>query len=212
MTRDEAVVRVKRMMSFRSDLDTEIVEALQDVQQELEGGIELPWFLRTEVSNITTTVDEERIPTPSNFLREWEDDAIYVFNSAAVEPEDIWKPLIKLGLDQLRLDYPGTGTPEAYAYDNAYFRLGPTPNAQFTLKMIYFKKDQVLTSNIENLWLKHAPKLMIGQAGMRVAIPTKEKDAYAQFDRMATEGAGILFNDTLQRDLVNRSMQMGGPD
>ena len=212
MLRSEAVTRIQRWIGFRTDLETEIITALQDAQDELEGGQELPWFLRSEVSSITTVADEERVPLPSNFLREWEDDHMWVYDAAATEAADVWKPLLKLSLDQMRLDYPGTGEPKAYATSGLYWRIGPVPDDVYALKTIYYKADTVLTSDVENMWLKYASDLMIGLAGQKISVPSRDAEAFAAFQQMEIKATNRLLIENIQHEQQNRSNQMGGTD
>ena len=137
MTRDEAVTRIQRTLGFTTANTTEIRDALQDSQVELERSAELPWFLLSEVASISTVKDEERILLPTDFLREWEDDALWYFNGTADLDADKWVPLTKDDIQFLRGHRPSTGPPpEAYAIDGLYFRIFPTPDAVYTLKQI----------------------------------------------------------------------------
>lgn len=212
MIRDDAVKRVQRPLGFRSDKATEIVDALQDAQVELESSAELPWFLRTEVSSISTVSAEERIEVPDDFLREWEDDALWYFNAGASEAADIWTELVKDELTFLRNNLPGSGVPQAYALDGNNFRIFPTPDAVYVLKLIYYQRDTLLTSNVENLWLKHIPFLLIGKAGIQLSVGFRDKGALAQFAKWEKDGLDSLMRMTTARDNENLSLLIGGAD
>jgi len=164
MTRDEAVVEIQEILSFRTDQVAGIERRLKRAQTFAENGPQLPWFLKTERSSIATAVDEERIPLPNDFLKEYEESALWYVPTDTDEQE---VPLVKDDLDFLRGKFPrtSTGIPTHYAIDSKYFRLFPTPDAAYTVKMVYYKKDTVLDSDIENLWLEHAPWILIGRAG-----------------------------------------------
>ena len=58
MLRSEAVARAQRILGFTTAHGTALVEQLQDAQQEFEQDAELPWFLRREISSVSTTIDE----------------------------------------------------------------------------------------------------------------------------------------------------------
>lgn len=211
MLRSEAVTRIQDWLGFRTDLESNIITALQDVQVELEGGDELPWFLLSEVSAYTTTVDEERISLPSNFLREWEGDHLWYFIDGGTE-DDTWTPLLKMPVDQMRMDYKGSGPPAAYAMSGDYWRIGPKPDEIYTLKQIFYTKAALLTTDIENKWLKHAADLMIGRAGQKIATPVRDGDALAAFQAMDQKATNRLLIENIQYEHNNRSLQMGGPD
>lgn len=211
MLRDDARSRIQNTLAFRTDKATEIVNALQDAQVILEQSSELPWFLKTEVSTISTTKDEERVTIPTDFLREWEEDPLWYFNASA-DDEDKWVELAKEDLSFLRGAYPGAGAPIAYALDEKYFRIFPTPDEIYPLKTIYYGKAAILSSNIENDWLKHFPYLMIGEAGRLFAPGLRDKAALTQFTQWALEGRALLRVSNEARMHSGRRYIMGGND
>lgn len=213
MNRDTARARIQFGLGRRTDLADEINDSLQDVQVRLEQEDALPWFLRTEISSTTTTAAEERVGVPSDFLAEWEDDALWYFNDTASEPEDVWTKLQKSETDLLRAKYPGSGTPKAYSLDGTYFRIFPTPDAVYTLKQIYFAADQVLSTNIENKWLKYVPELLIGIVGQEMGVPIGLSAArFERFRQLESEGRTRIRRKNLQLELANRPLLIGGPD
>lgn len=214
MDRNTAVSRVKRGLAFRqgTSLDSDIIDALQDAQLELEKEQTLPWFLLSEVSSISTVDGEERIKVPSDFIREWEDDPLWYFNGDADEAEDKWTALAKDDLENLRETHPGEGAPRAYQLDIKYFRIFPTPDEAYVLKMIYYKNATVLDTNIENLWLEHTPWLLIGMAGTVIAAAIRDKDALEIFAALTQKHKDIMIKDTEARRHTNKRYIMGGPD
>lgn len=220
MTRDDAVTRIQRILGFTTSFTTEIIDALKDAQVDLETGVQypqgigtfLPWFLIPELSYIDTVADEERVPLPSDYIQEAEISALWIFDSTATDPEDEYTHLAKGDLDALRVLYPGTGQPRAYALVGQYYRLKPTPDDVYRLKHIYYAKDAVLSSNIENNWLKYAPTLMIGTAGRKIAAARRDQAAVAEFQRMELEGRTRLFAADEGRKHENMAYVMGGQD
>lgn len=215
MDRTAAVASIHRDLGFRSDQEANIITALQDTQVELERDNELPWFLKTEMSSINTTNGESRVPLPSDFLREIDRDeegGLFYYSSTA-SVEERWKPLEKESLNTLIIAYgDDTGPPEAYAADDEYLRIFPKPDAAYPLKMIYYHKDTVLSSNVENKWLKYAHELMIGIAGQKIARPLRDAAALAEFQRMELRGRKRLMDENIARLEVGRIRQMGGKD
>lgn len=215
MLRNEAVARVQRGLGFRTDLVDVIIEELGDAQRLLEGGILtpsggtfLPWFLQTEVSSTTEIVDEVRVPLPEDFLRECEEDALWLQQS-----DGTWKALWKDDLDWLRREYPGTGAPVGYALDGGYFRLFPKPDAMYVISMMYYAADVPITSGADmtNKWLTNAPFLLIAEAGKSVAADTRSTAALQRFSEKATLEARRLFISNEAREHENRRYVMGGP-
>lgn len=212
MTRDDAVKRIQRTLAFRTDLTTEIIDSLQDAQVRLEQGAELPWFLHTEMATINTVKGEERVPKPNDFLRELDEGSLYYFDGAAVDDDDKYTPLTKEELEYLRNNLAGSGVPKAYSLDGKYFRIFPTPDAIYSIKMIYFKKDVVLTSNVENLWLEHIPFLLIGKAGGMIAPGLRDKEAVDAFQLWEVQDLDALQRANTAYFASSRRFVMGGPD
>ena len=212
MLRADVVARIQRKLGFRDDQETNIINALQDAQLKLERRPLLPWFLRTEISSVSTVSGEERVGLPTNFLREDEESALWYFNGTATDDADKWTELIKDDLSVLRNAHPGEGPPTNYAISGNYYRIFPTPDDIYLLKQIFMGKDTVLDTNIENEWLKYASDLMIGLAGLDTATVLRDADAIAVFDRMIREGQEQLTIDTEARRHENTRYIIGGLD
>ena len=219
MTRDEAVAMIKLQLGFRSNQDTNIVTCLQLAQTQLELQPTKPWFLMSEDSYIRTEADEERIPLPDDFLEEVEDAVFkYVPDDSDGLSDEV--DLFKGEYDQLRKNYKNwvntttdleSGAPEAYCLMGSYFRIFPLPDDDYLIRMIYYKKDTVLSSNVENGWLKHAPLLLMGKAGQMIAGgPLRDMDAVKVFQGWESQGALALFGREVSRDMANKRLQMGG--
>lgn len=214
MTRDEAITRMRRYLGFNTRLDSAvIVDALKDAQVELESRPELPWFLITEVASISTTAGEQRVAVPSDFIREYEREALYLYNK---DDDKEYAILEKRDADDLRKEYSeeedDRDEPKFYALDGKYFRLFPIPDDIYTLKLIYYAEDTKLDNNVENEWLKHAPYLMIGLAGMFIARMTRDQNARETFQEMAQLSSGQLDREMEAREAANRRYIMGGKD
>lgn len=211
MTRDEAVANIQTKLAFHTGLTSTIETALKNAQVQLEAGEELPYFLKSEYATIDTIADDERVVVPTDFLRELEDDEwMYYIDQSGTE--DVWKPLDKVPPLEGRWRYPGEGEPKLFSLDNNYFRLYPTPDAVYRLTMQYYKKDDVLNSDIENLWLKHRPFLMIGLAGMHVTMGTRDNTAFQNFSALYQSEYTAMSNEETAREEANTTRQRGGAD
>lgn len=218
MTRDEIVALIKQRARRDADtsLDARIVTEMKYVQDViLEGGVTLPWFLLSENLTASTVINEERVIIPTNvdsvsgrdFLREHEEGALWYYDSTALE----WVELLKDDYDALLAKYPsGTGTPKYYSLDGFYFRLKPTPDAVLTLRIKCYLREPALSSNIENRWTKHAPDLVIGETGARVAsMHLRDPALQAEFEKEAQKAKLRLFLTDEARKHTNREMEMG---
>jgi hypothetical protein len=218
MTRDEGVAHIKLQMAFRTTLDSTIVSMMQLAQTNLEAMPTKPFFLTSEDSVINTTPTEQRIPLPADFLQEI-DEAVLRYVPLVPTETNPEKDLIKDDFDVLRKNFfdPQTGTlltgsPEAYAILGPYFRIFPTPDAVYPIKMPYYKRDTSLSTNVENGWLKHVPFLLLGAAGKLIAKgPVRDQVADGVFTEWVATGTALLNNLTEARMASNRTYQMGGP-
>ena len=216
MTRDEAVALIQQQMAFRTTLATEIVTNLQAAQVLLEQEPVKPWFLIAEDSYIRTEADEERVPVPDDFLEEVDEAVLRYVPDDLTEEAEV--DLVKDEYDVLRKNYAdsdtgtiSTGPPEAYCLLGNYFRIFPTPDDDYLIRMIYYKQDDLLTSNIENGGLKYAPFLLLGRAGQMIETPVRDPTAHAEFVRWEAQGRAVLTNKAVAREMAGRSMQVGGP-
>ena len=210
MIRDDAIARVRRGLGYDNRLNVSlIIDALKDAQNEVEQRSMLPWFLQSEISSIFTIVGEERIPTPVDFILEIEAGALWVYDDSLSQP---WIELKKDDPIDLRTRFTEPGQPEFYAISDGYFRLFPTPDAEYTLKMIYYKQDVPLDSNIENKWLKYVPYLIIGLAGALLASQRFNDRAKATFEGWAQLADTKLDSLIEAREHAQRRYVMGGED
>lgn len=211
MTRDEGVARIKEQLAFKSTLDNTIVANMQFAQTQLQSLPTLPWFLISEDSFATTTVGEERVLLPGGFLLEAEDARVYYRPDNWPDEEEV--ELKKEDYDQLKRDFLGVadGPPEAYALLGGYFRIFPLSDAVYTIRMIYFKEDVVLSSNVENGWLKYNPMLLLGTTLKLTAKgPIRDVIAESVANEWITVGMQIHNAKNAAREMANREDQIGG--
>ena len=214
MTRDEAVTIIQQQLGFRTDLTASIITTMKLAQQQLEVGPTLPWFLLSEKSFILTAAEEERVPVPTEFIEEYEESAlVYV-------PDDTTAEHVILGkrdLDTLLKEFSSvndpaiTREPQFYAIRGVYFILFPTPDDIYRIQMTYYKKGLSLDTNIENVWLKHIPYLLIGKTGGMLPAPIKTDKMMVQFQTWENEGRLTIFGKDESRTHTGRDdYAMGG--
>lgn len=210
MLRDEAIDMMKVLMAYRRDSSDVYVSALKLAQSQLEIGPTKPWFLLSEDANIRLTIGEQRIRLPSDFLSEYDEAGLrHIPDIASASPVDLRKEQ----LDQLQKDYlfEGSGAPEAYALKGEYFVIFPVPDDTYYIEMPYYKRDEALTSNVENNWLKWVPYLLIGEAGLFMATGARDMEAKKEFQRLKNEGLIMLNTQNEARAHENMVYQVGGP-
>lgn len=221
MLKSEAIATIQRRLGYRGDQSAEITFELQQAQKRLEKGILLPngrgtflpWFLVSEMSDAVTVADEERVPVPSDFLGEFEDSALYVYDGTAADGER-WVELAKDAEDFLRAQRLPSGKPQAYSLSGAYFRLAPVPDDVYTLKIVYYAKGETISSTLdeEPVWLLEAADLIIGEAGQRMAIPLRDNAARDEFLKDIARETARLYARNEERIHDNRRYVMGGSD
>ena len=213
MDRDSAIsllkIRLKRVAD--TNIDTTIVTVLQHVQETiLEENEWLPWFLLSEFLTITTTANEERIAVPTdvnftgnNFLNEYENGALWRIDASLDAGR---KLLVKDDYDSLYRRYKtSTGKPSHYSLDGDYFRLFPTPDDAYTLKMRCYLKDTRLDSNVENNWLKYAADWLMAETGFIIARDVlRDKVAEANM----TTDIGRAKDRLLKKDIARKEANM----
>ena len=217
MTRDEAVVLIQQQMAFRTTLSSEIVTNMQAAQVLLEQEPVKPWWLKSSTT-LTTTSATQAIPLPVDFLEEIEDRSpVYVPDSVSdTTPKVV---LRKDSYDVLRENFQDgstgttlTGSPQAYALEGTNIELFPIPDAStYDITFPYYAKDTVLSSNVENGWLKYAPFLLMGKAGQMIATAVRDPTAGAAFAKWEAEGRAVLTNKAIAREMAGMDMQVGGP-
>jgi hypothetical protein len=209
MDRDTAVNLVALRLGNRPELAESIIAEMQLAQQSLEiglqlpqGGTFLPWFLLTEKASTTTLVLEERLSVPADFLGlPDEEEAALWLDDKALVPSD-YADLVHEFKDS------EPGEPTHYALVGEYFRLRPIPSAVFPISMLYFGRGAVLDANIENIWLKEAPLLLISQTTMQVADYLADHEAMQKAGVVASKEAMRIYNTTIARQEAHRSRVM----
>ncbi len=213
MLRDDAITRMREMLGHNSSLQaSSFIDALKDAQETLEKEPQLPWFLRTEISSISTVANEERVVIPTDFLLmpESDDDGIWVFIAGDDNP---WRRLRQdhVGFNRGKYSNEDDAEPKAYSLDNLYFRLFPTPDKIFTIKMIFLAQDALLDTNIENKWLEHIPWLLIAMGVQQVAWGTRDTVASTTAAEVETRMRARLRAFIVAREIADMPLQMGGP-
>jgi hypothetical protein len=208
MDRSEAVARIKRGLGFRTDLDDTIVTQLQESQRQLERGRSLPWFLVVESEALSITSGSGEIALPTRFIREKPREGLYYYSS--VELENVFLEKIDLNIGIARFANSSAGKPRAYTLRSETLKFYPTRDTTYSATWSYYKGAEVLTSDVENLWLEHGAEALIGHAGMTLAKDLRDKDAVALFSEMHVEGWKGVFAHGIERELDNQPLYIGG--
>jgi len=209
MLRDDAVAIVKRRLGNRiGTLDAAIIDEMKLAQTIFEHDAFLPWFLLTELTTISTVASQERIAVPTNFLRETERGGFLIMDA-----ENTWQQVLKDDYSALRAVNQSEGLPTHYALTGVNFRLFPTPDQAYVLNLIYFAQDAVLSTNVENQWLKWAPDLFIAQTAFQMAQNHfLDPNVLGVLAGQVREGKASLRRLDGARRATQHRYIMGGPD
>lgn len=209
MNLDDAVALIKGRLARWNDtvLTTYIKMEIAAAQRRQEMVEPLPWFLLTESSYATTTVGDERVEIPDDFIREADEDALWIEDS-----DGVYHKLRKDDYDAIRSYWTETGQPLRYALVGSYFRLRPEPDAVYTVHMIYFGKDSELSDGSPtNKWLDNASEVLIADAGRVVASRYVRNDAAAaEFEKDLVLTRRAL--DTMTQARLDASRSYVGDD
>lgn len=208
MMRDALIASVAVRLGQRQDLVPAMEGELNIIQETvLESHHWLPWFLETELAWTDVVVGEERVPLPTDFLREIEDQALWLRDSSG----ELLGELPRKAYDDLLRTFPLTGRPKAYSTNDAYFFLRPVADQAYQVAMRYYAKEPLLTADGENKWLKHAPQVVMYELASVMA------GEYMQYPELATlfQGKAQQAWDRLYRKHIsveedNRSRVMEG--
>lgn len=210
MDRDTAVARVKMHLGFKKNLDADIIQAMIEMQDQLENDPELPDFLRIPYSALATVANTKTLNVPSDFIREYDGDQLSVTNADGDESN-----VVKDIEGNMRLRWPITddpGVPRNYCIVNRVFRFYPTPDAVYTLKGTYYAKDTVLNTNIENKWLNYLPEILIARSALVLASGLRDKDALTLMQAMNSAATAKLHMMTTASDMAGMRPIIGGED
>ncbi len=203
-----AISRIKRGLGFRTDLDTEILSALNEAQRELEQGKTLPRWLLVEDATLTLLANSNTVNLPDNFLRR-SGRIRYTTQYSQLPAWVSWK-----GLDDTleAYDVVEMGAPRVAVLRNTTIYFAPTSENNYTLTWDYYKRATALTAGGDtNEWLAdtNMPELLIGTAGIKMALDTRDKDALAIFSRMQTQAKDALFKEIILQDELDTPRVLG---
>ncbi|TDI73850.1 MAG: hypothetical protein E2O82_05045 [Betaproteobacteria bacterium] len=170
MLRDEVVDLIQKRNGNNTDetLRNDIINEMVQVQDSiLEGDSISPWFLLTEESNAQTTVGDERVGLPADFLMPWEYGFLFRYD---VSLDDPYIEMQREDWDLIKEALNSAGTPTHYDISGEYIFMRPVADEVFPLRMRYIARGLSLagnygTNNIENIWLKYASDWFIGEVG-----------------------------------------------
>lgn len=194
-----------------SGLRAACLDEMALAQEKLEQAPELPWFLEVEEATAETEPGEERIPLPTDFIREVED-----FNLSLLDEDGNLEDLAKRTYDQAEVEVSRNadpGIPSIYYIRNGNIILRPVPDGFYFVRFpTYYGKQEAPQDNdtSENEWFKTVPDLMIAMAGVQVAGKRlKDPDLVALFNGDQKSAEDRLARLIIAKQEENRERNMG---
>lgn len=211
MLRDIAIARVKQMLGFKQNLDAEILQAMLEIQEQIEVEPELPWFLRFVDDTLVTVINDHKLTVPVSFIRDAEED----FRVTDADGES--HSLVRDTKGYLSIRYQDTngieeGVPKKYALIDRIWYFYPRPDAAYALSTTYYKKDDTLATNIENKWLKYLPEILIARSGLLLASGLRDMKGIELFNGLNTFATAKLNQMTTADDQAGKKPVIGGED
>lgn len=208
MTLTELITLLQYRCGNRDDLTTPITVELALVQStHLErAGSFLPWFLESDLTTLSTVAGDMDVAFPADYLAEIEGSTLWY------QAEDLsWKKLVKKPYDYIQEKNLEAGAPKYYHVGATGFLIGPTPDAIYTLRFRYYKKDSTVSAGTDtNLWLTYAQDLIVAEVGARVCkYHTRDAVGEERFLQDAIEARSRLFVVHESKQHVNRRYGMG---
>ena len=215
MLRSEAITIIKRGLGFRQTQDAAIIAALKQAQRELELGKTLPEWLRVFVTTLITP-GSGVVTMPEGFIRLSDEMPVYYVTTEGA------LVMLPHRMNDEAFDAYMAGEsftePEANTYPQVFILRSktqgvlypiPTVTTLTTIVIPCYLKADVLDSDIENLWLEHAPDYLIGIAGGIVAGQLRDVGAAQVFTSQAQRGQRALIGDIVEDELAGRPLMMG---
>jgi hypothetical protein len=217
MDRDTMVARIQEKLGFKQTLAPNIQSALQDEQDELERGATLPWFLLQEDQTFTITPPVPAVSTPqqynlpTGFISEADDqDGNLRVQLTTPGPQtfvqkmdyrvaeefffgqrQVWWDGAEV-IVQSATQPPTPGQPKVYVLRKNQVRIYPGPDKVYNMLWTFYAHDARLDgSNVTNQWSTNIPWLLIGRAGLKMAMSTRDKDAASAFQQILQGSPGF---------------------
>lgn len=220
MTRDQAIARINRTMAQRPighSLTSQYEDALREAQRDLEMGKTLPKFLLLEDQTLTLLVGEKSVALPDDFLRVDDDNSLYYVADDShlqhyLTPYRYYRDAVIAVQSQQRPDQPAqtTDAPSIYTIRGSVIDFVTFADREYELTWNYYRKAEVLGSDVENLWLEHVPELLIGEAGMRIAADARDMSAIKIFEAIAAKARTSMLNKVVLDEEAVGPIIMGG--
>jgi len=207
INKSDAISLISSRLGSRTGLDTYIVQELTMAQSALEATEPLPWFL-VAAATLGTYPGVEYVGLPEDFLREYAESGHV--SSATLQVSEGWKPLQKVGIHRIQDMLPSQGPPTYYAVVGGKMYLRPIPDASYSINLVYYARDAVLSNVDKNRWLTYAPDVLVSYAGRQVARYLRDQAAAQMFQEDLALAMQRLTTQTISRAVASTDPRFKG--
>jgi hypothetical protein len=199
-----AIARIQDGLGFASRHSDKILLRLKEAQRDLEKGKTLPKFLLQEAQTFTLLSGTSTVALPTGFLRMDDDNPPYFNNTGSVKPNYI--RIVRSGQDAAISNWSETpATPKVAVIRKSVLDFIAPVSGDIGFTWSYYKADDLVALDEENLWLANAPEWLIGEAGLRMAMDVRDKGAVEIFTTLTAKGRAAVFAEIIA------SEDQGGP-
>ncbi|HSW65363.1 MAG TPA: hypothetical protein VLH56_18950 [Dissulfurispiraceae bacterium] len=208
MLPSQAITIIQDRLGNRTGLATRIINEMQLVQRtELESGEVLPWFLLRSVA-LNLAPFGASCAVPDGFIREHDEGGIFG-TSTDGQPFRMEKADYATLVQQ---EWESSGQPKAYALVGETIYVFPSPDLNYSLRLVAYYQDTLPTAvdTTETLWMAHAPDAMIAAAGRRLCRYLRDKEMLMIFDVDLKEALRRIIISNTAREQTAFEQIMGG--
>lgn len=205
-TLTEMISMIQFRLGNRKDLATQIEREIQLAQIRLEDSPDLePWFLVQQDETIAVTSGVQDITLPAGFLRMSEEEQPQIL------VDGIWQPLRRIQNDDGLSNFQGaTGTPTRFTMFGDTFRLWPSPDKAYTVRLTYAARETSLdttTPTDTNAWTENAFDVLMNKALIILAGTLQNKSALEMASSDFSSAYAGLQTQIVQREDANQTYQ-----
>lgn len=157
------------------------------------------WF-NEERATANTYQGQKRYALPDDFMRMKVLSIIHDGNEYELKRRT-YEEMLELYPDD------SEGVPEDYCLDRGEIWLGPVPNSNYTMRILYHKAPQTATAEAQtNIFLTYAPSLVRAHAGVEMSSKIlRDPNAAAMFAQTVNTELQALVSETNRRLMTGKT-------